>query len=80
MHNRVNMHLCLTIIKYDESKWGWSEIFPRGQMRFDAQRKWNKEIKGGMRKARNGRGVKHVAERLQCFLIPGLRVHSNYLV
>lgn len=41
----------------------------------DAQRKWNEEIKG-----RNGRRVKHVAERLEWFLIPGLRVQSNYLV
>lgn len=46
----------------------------------DAQRKWNEEIKGGRREARNGRRVKHVAERLEWFLIPGLRVQSNYLV
>lgn len=46
----------------------------------DAPRKWNEEVKRLKKKERNGRRVKHVAERLEWFLIPGLRVQSNYLV
>lgn len=55
-------------------------ILPRSQMLCDALRKRNEEIKRLKKKERNGKGVKHVAERLEWFLIPGLRVQSNYLV
>lgn len=39
-----------------------------------------KRLKRGRKRVRNGRRVRHVAERVQWLQIPGLRVQPNYLV